>query len=183
MKVYGVVYLLIDGTNDWEYVGQTTKTVEKRFKKHTQADSYIGRAIRAHGAGISSWTHTADVRAKMSIIAKEREARKGPEKRSEIARKREAKKSPEQKSAVMKKKWASMSPEERSLAAKEREAKKSPEQKTAAGKKAAIKRNKTMNLTARRKMTAPAREACKKRTHEEQVVSGKNLGLLAEQIS
>lgn len=50
MEVYGVIYLLIDGTNDMEYVGQTTKVVEKRFKQHMQSDSYIGRAIRAHGA-------------------------------------------------------------------------------------------------------------------------------------
>lgn len=50
MEVYGVVYLLIDGTNDKEYVGQTTKTVDKRFNQHAKADTYIGRAIRAHGA-------------------------------------------------------------------------------------------------------------------------------------
>ena len=48
MEVYGVVYLLIDGTNDMEYVGQTIKTAEKRFREHTKSDCYIGRAIRAH---------------------------------------------------------------------------------------------------------------------------------------
>ena len=50
MEVYGVVYLLVDGTNDFEYVGQTTQTVEERFKQHAKDDYYIGRAIRAHGA-------------------------------------------------------------------------------------------------------------------------------------
>ena len=46
---YGIVYLIIDGTNDREYVGQTTKTPEERFKEHEKKDSYIGNAIRAHG--------------------------------------------------------------------------------------------------------------------------------------
>ena len=45
----GYVYLYIDGTNDFEYVGQTTKTVEKRFKQHAKANTRIGYAIRAHG--------------------------------------------------------------------------------------------------------------------------------------
>ena len=49
MEFTGYVYALIDGTDDSEYVGQTTKTVEERFKQHTQADSYIGHVIRARG--------------------------------------------------------------------------------------------------------------------------------------
>lgn len=49
-EVYGVIYLLIDGTNDKEYVGQTTRPVEVRFRKHAQCKTtFIGRAIRAHG--------------------------------------------------------------------------------------------------------------------------------------
>ena len=47
--MYGVVYLIIDGTNDKEYVGQTIHSVEGRFKKHMKKDFYIGKAIRAHG--------------------------------------------------------------------------------------------------------------------------------------
>ena len=48
---FGVIYLLIDGTNDKEYVGQTTQTVEERFKEHKRCKtSNIGRAIRKHGA-------------------------------------------------------------------------------------------------------------------------------------
>lgn len=48
---YGKVYLLIDGTNDFEYVGQTTRSVEKRFKEHAKCKTtYIGKAIRTHGA-------------------------------------------------------------------------------------------------------------------------------------
>ena len=50
MEVCGVVYLLIDGTNDKEYVGQTTRSVERRFKEHMESSYYIGNAIRAHGA-------------------------------------------------------------------------------------------------------------------------------------
>ena len=49
METYGIVYLLIDGTNDKEYVGQTTRTVEERFNEHKKSDFLIGRAIRAHG--------------------------------------------------------------------------------------------------------------------------------------
>ena len=45
-----MVYLLIDGTNDKEYVGQTTKTAEERFKEHMYSPYYIGKAIRKHGA-------------------------------------------------------------------------------------------------------------------------------------
>lgn len=48
--MYGVIYLIIDGTNDMEYVGQTTRPVEERFKEHMKSDFYIGGAIRAHGA-------------------------------------------------------------------------------------------------------------------------------------
>ena len=48
-KIYGVVYALIDGTNDFEYIGQTTRSVELRFKEHAKDPYYIGNAIRAHG--------------------------------------------------------------------------------------------------------------------------------------
>ncbi len=48
-EVSGVIYALIDGTCDFEYIGQTIRPVEERFKQHTKADSYIGRVIRAHG--------------------------------------------------------------------------------------------------------------------------------------
>ncbi len=47
--IFGVIYLLIDGTNDREYVGQTTRTLKKRFKEHTYEKNYIGHAIRSHG--------------------------------------------------------------------------------------------------------------------------------------
>ncbi|MBR3745494.1 MAG: GIY-YIG nuclease family protein [Selenomonadaceae bacterium] len=49
MEVYGSIYAIIDGTNDFEYIGQTIRSVEERFKEHTKADSRIGYAIRAHG--------------------------------------------------------------------------------------------------------------------------------------
>ena len=49
MEPFGIVYLLIDGINDREYVGQTTRTLKKRFKEHTYEKKYIGHAIRSHG--------------------------------------------------------------------------------------------------------------------------------------
>lgn len=50
MDVYGVIYLLIDGTNDQEYVGQTIRTFKERFKEHLSGDQYIDRVIRKRGA-------------------------------------------------------------------------------------------------------------------------------------
>lgn len=47
---YGVIYLITNTINGKKYVGQTTRSVEERFKQHAFADSYIGNAIRAHGA-------------------------------------------------------------------------------------------------------------------------------------
>ena len=35
--------LIIDGTNDMEYIGQTTRSVEERFKAHMKSDYYIGK--------------------------------------------------------------------------------------------------------------------------------------------
>ena len=50
MEVFGIIYLLIDGTNDKEYVGQTTQTLEERFKEHCWCKtSNIGKAIRKRG--------------------------------------------------------------------------------------------------------------------------------------
>ena len=48
--MYGIVYLIIDGTNDLGYVGQTRCSLGKRFNQHAKNNSYIGNAIRAHGA-------------------------------------------------------------------------------------------------------------------------------------
>ena len=51
MEKDGFIYLLIDGTNDMEYVGQTTQSVEERFKQHVSHKKYfIGAAIDKHGA-------------------------------------------------------------------------------------------------------------------------------------
>ncbi len=50
MKFYGIIYLLIDGTNNKEYVGQTTRTLEQRFYEHKYGDQYIDCAIKKHGA-------------------------------------------------------------------------------------------------------------------------------------
>ena len=48
-EIYGVVYMLIDGTNDCEYIGQTTQTVEARFKQHKKSEQYVDRMIQDHG--------------------------------------------------------------------------------------------------------------------------------------
>lgn len=50
MEVYGVIYLITCLVTGMKYVGQTTRSVELRFKEHAKTDSYIGNAIRAHGA-------------------------------------------------------------------------------------------------------------------------------------
>lgn len=48
-KVFGVIYDIIDGTNDFEYIGQTTRTVEERFKEHARNKKYlIGKAIHKY---------------------------------------------------------------------------------------------------------------------------------------
>ncbi len=46
---YGVIYKITDTTNGKPYIGQTTRTVEERFKEHTESPYLIGIAIRAHG--------------------------------------------------------------------------------------------------------------------------------------
>lgn len=49
--MYGVVYLILNKVNGRKYVGQTVKSLEKRFNKHARKkDSMlIGRAIRKYG--------------------------------------------------------------------------------------------------------------------------------------
>ena len=50
MEVCGIVYSLTCKLNGKQYVGQTTQSVEKRFKEHARnKKSYIGKAIRAYG--------------------------------------------------------------------------------------------------------------------------------------
>lgn len=46
---YGVVYLMRNTVNGKLYVGQTTRTIEERFKEHAQAPTYIGNSMRFHG--------------------------------------------------------------------------------------------------------------------------------------
>ena len=48
MKGFGAVYLIFDKVNGKMYVGQTTRTLERRFKEHAKAASSLGRAIRKH---------------------------------------------------------------------------------------------------------------------------------------
>lgn len=49
MEVYGVIYLIIDGTNDKEYVGQTRRSVKRRLSEHKCGDQYIDHAIQKRG--------------------------------------------------------------------------------------------------------------------------------------
>lgn len=49
IMIYGVIYKVTCLITDMIYVGQTTKTAEKRFKEHTCADSPLGRDIRKFG--------------------------------------------------------------------------------------------------------------------------------------
>ena len=48
-KVYGVIYCLTNLINGKKYVGQTTRTIEERFREHAKTDSFIGKAIRKYG--------------------------------------------------------------------------------------------------------------------------------------
>lgn len=47
---FGVIYKITDTTNGKPYIGKTTRTIEERFKEHTESPFLIGRMIRAHGA-------------------------------------------------------------------------------------------------------------------------------------
>ena len=44
------IYLITDTTTGMKYVGQTSKTIERRFKQHAQSKkSFIGKTIQVHG--------------------------------------------------------------------------------------------------------------------------------------
>ena len=47
---YGVIYLIWNMINGMKYAGQTTRTVEQRFKEHKRANSHLGKSIRCYGA-------------------------------------------------------------------------------------------------------------------------------------
>ena len=47
--VFLIVYKITNLLNGKIYVGQTIRTLERRFKEHTEADSLIGKAIRKFG--------------------------------------------------------------------------------------------------------------------------------------
>lgn len=46
---HGYIYLIVCCLNDKEYVGQTTQTLDARFKQHAKSNFLIGKAIRAYG--------------------------------------------------------------------------------------------------------------------------------------
>lgn len=48
--MYGIIYKIMNLLDNMIYVGQTIRTLEERFQEHTQAETYIGRAIRKYGA-------------------------------------------------------------------------------------------------------------------------------------
>ena len=50
MEVYGVIYKITNLLDGMIYVGQTTRSIEVRFREHAVADSRIGNAIRKYGA-------------------------------------------------------------------------------------------------------------------------------------
>lgn len=48
-NAYGVVYCITNNTNNKQYVGVTTRSIEQRFKEHCKTDSGIGKAIKKYG--------------------------------------------------------------------------------------------------------------------------------------
>jgi len=46
---YGIIYCITNKTDNNKYIGLTTIGLNERFKQHTKAYSYIGKAIRKHG--------------------------------------------------------------------------------------------------------------------------------------
>lgn len=49
MKVFGVIYLLVNLVNGKMYVGQTTQPLKKRIRKHFSGKQYVDRALRRYG--------------------------------------------------------------------------------------------------------------------------------------
>ena len=47
MKGFGAVYLIFDKVNGKMYVGQTTCTLERRFKEHAKADYFLSLRLKA----------------------------------------------------------------------------------------------------------------------------------------
>ena len=47
---YGIIYKITNLLDGMVYVGQTTRSIEVRFREHAVADSRIGNAIRKYGA-------------------------------------------------------------------------------------------------------------------------------------
>ena len=69
--VFGVIYVITNLLNGMQYVGQTTRSVEQRFKEHLKADSYIGCALRDFGAENFSVEIVAECASKKELNEKE----------------------------------------------------------------------------------------------------------------
>lgn len=159
---YGVIYLITCLLNGKKYVGQTTRSVEIRFREHKRKDSPLGNAIQKYGAKNFTIKILEECKTKQQL--NEREIfwvahfncmipngcnrtggggsiiPQGSTKRSEAAAKG----------------WASKSKEERSEIAKKREAQKSPEARSASAKKSAVTRN--LNVETHVKMSRAQRQ-------------------------
>ena len=49
MKAWGVIYVITCLLNGMKYVGQTTRTIEQRFKEHASYKTHLGYAIQKYG--------------------------------------------------------------------------------------------------------------------------------------
>lgn len=68
---FGVIYVITNLLDGMQYVGQTTRSIEQRFKEHMKAKSYIGSAIREVGTENFSIEIIAECASKEELNAKE----------------------------------------------------------------------------------------------------------------
>lgn len=67
----GYVYCLTNRVNGKQYVGITTRSVQKRLSEHYAADSYIGNALRKYGIENFDVSILEKVESRDALLARE----------------------------------------------------------------------------------------------------------------